>query len=898
MKRSIVIVKRMKHVNLSLAALAAFFFINLLSRAQVTTTQVTANQAVTGVLVGGGLNVSNISYTGSATALAQYTAFNTNLPIQDGLVISTGNATNPLLNGPPANFCSTSNGTPGDATLATIAGVSTNDAAILQFDFIPSGDTLKFDYVFGSEEYNDFVNGSVNDVFAFLLTGPNPAGGNYTNVNIALLPNSAVPVSINTVNNGNSFGCTGPCNTGVNPNCNYYIDNSCGAPSGIACDGFTVRLTAIAPVIPCQTYTIRLAIADGGDSVYDSWVFFEKNSFSSNSVTITPEYNYTSAPNDTLIYEGCSDVTLTFQRFGNLSQPYTANISIGGTATNGVDYNVGGNPFPNQITFPAGQDSAQLNVSFIADGITEGVETLTLQITTISLCGDTIVAEVTLYINDLLPLVVNAGPDLTRCPGIPYTANATVTGGVPPYSITWTVPGSQGTNPVTLPATTSGWCVVTASEGCGIYTAVKDSFYLTVQPPQFSMSFDVDSLSCFQSADGAIDMTVSGNQAPFTYSWAPLTGGPVGGPTNQDISNLAAGSYTIQVTDANGCILRDTVDVFQPSQMTLTWPPRFICSNTNYVLNAPGGSNPNNIPGVNYSWSPAQYLSDPNSPNPTFNGSTPGPGTQTINFTVTYDSTGACGTSTFTVVLNPEVAVKISPDTDTTAICQGNELTLYNDTMPAPGNPPYVSYNWSNGSSTDTTVTSSQGWLYLTITDNVNCQNTDSIYVVVAQPSTPNLPPTLVLCDGDELLVAIDSSTYNGSDAISWSGVGSGNLPVTTVTQSGQLIVSIENACGTISDTAEVILQKGANPQAMPNVFSPNGDGQNDIYTTTEFTDSEKFSCKIFNRWGKKVFETEDPSIQWQPKNISDGVYFITIFYNNCDGELAKFETTVTIFNR
>jgi len=888
----------MKGLNFSVAAFAAFFCFMHGGKAQVTTTPVTPVQAVTNVLVGGGLNVSNITYTGNPIALSQFTANGTNLPIQAGLMISTGDANDPLFNGPPGNFCDNANNTPGDPTLAAIAGVPTNDAAILQFDFVPSGDTLKFDYVFGSEEYNEYVNGTVNDVFAFLLSGPNPLGGNYSNMNIALIPNTTTPVSINTVNNGNAAGCTGPCNTAVNPNCNYYVDNLCGAPSGVACDGFTVRLTAIAHVVPCQTYTIRLAIADGGDSAFDSWVFFEKNSFTSNSVTITPEYSYTSAPNDTVIYEGCSDVVLTFQRYGDLSQPFVSNVNISGTATNGTDYNVGGNPFPGQITFPAGQDSVQVTISFPADGVTEGIETVTFNVSIVTICGDTVESEVTLYIHDLLPLTVDAGPDLTRCPGIPYTANATVTGGVPPYTITWTVPGSQGTNPVTLPATTSGWCVVTASEGCGIYTAVKDSFYLTVQPPQFSMLYDIDSLSCFQSADGAIDMTVNGNQAPFTYAWTPLSGGPVNGGNNEDVTGLAAGTYIVQVTDANGCILRDTVEVFQPAQMVLTWPPRFICSNTDFILNAPSGSNPNNIPGVNYSWSPAQFLSDPNSPNPTFNGSNPGPGTQTINFTVTYDSTGACGTSTYTVVLNPTVAVKISPDEDTTAICQGNELTLYNDTIPPAGNPPYTSFTWSNGATTDTTTTGSEGWMYLTVTDNVNCKNTDSIYVIIAQPSTPNLPPTIVLCDGDELIVGIDSSSYNGSDAISWGGVGTGNQPTTTVTQSGQLTVTIDNACGSISDTAEVVLQKGANPQGMPNVFSPNGDGQNDIYTTNEFNDSEKFSCKIFNRWGKKVYETEDPTIQWQPGNISDGVYFITIFYNNCDGQLAKFETTVTIFQK
>lgn len=875
-------------------ALFSLLFTTTLATSQTfNSTIITPTQAVNNVLIGGGVSASNIVYTGAANALGSYTTTGTNLPIPEGLIISTGAANDPLLNGTPTNFCSTILNTAGSPILNSISGFTTEDAAILQFDFIPSGDTIKFDYVFGSEEYNDFVDGSYNDVFAFLISGPNPTGGNYVDQNIALIPNSITPVSINTVNNGYSFGCTGACT--VIPNCQYYIDNECGAPSGIAPDGFTVRLTAVAPVLPCQTYTIKLAIADAGDSSYDSWVFLEKNSFSSSIVTIDPNYNYSSAINDTLIYEGCSDVTLTFKRFGDISAPFVTPVNVSGTATNGVDYNVGGGLFPSTITFPANSDSVSIVLNIPADANTEGPETVTFNITLITMCGDTVESEVTLTIQDLLPLTVEAGPDIIRCPGINYTANAIVNGGVPPYTVTWTVPGTAGSNPVTVPASVSGWCVVTASEGCGVYTAVKDSFYITVQPPQFNATFTTDSLSCVGTGDGQIHTTLTGNTPPFTFQWSTISGGSVQNPLAQSQDSTDAGVFQVVITDANGCKITDTVEVFQPNLMVLNWNPKFVCSNTPVILNPAGPSNPNNKPNINYYWIPAVNLSDVDTASPTFYGVNTSGTIQTINYTVFYDSTGYCGSSTFSVVLNPEVPVKIFPDEDTTGICQGYNLTLYNDTTPPAGNPPITAYNWSNGDTDDTTVVTSGGWYYLTVTDNVSCKQTDSIYVVVSTPSIPNLEPSYVMCDGVEFTLTLDSSQYGPGDVINWSGVATGTGPSITLPEGGELIVTIQNACGTISDTTNVSVQAGANPQNLPNIFTPNTDTYNEIYYTNEFIDSEVFNCKIFNRWGTKVFDTDDKKINWEPKSIASGVYYVTILYTNCDGKQSKFKKAVTV---
>ncbi len=174
----------------------------------------------------------------------------------------------------PNSSCSSgvNNGLPGDATLTGISGVTTYDAALLQFDIIVPADTFRLNYIFGSEEYNDYVGSTFNDVFAILISGANPAGGFYSNFNIATLPGQPEEiVSINNVNNGYA-----PCNvvpTGPCTNCEFFADNTNG--SYLEYDGLTTPLTAWAPVIPNEPYHIKIAIADAGDHIFDSGLFIE-----------------------------------------------------------------------------------------------------------------------------------------------------------------------------------------------------------------------------------------------------------------------------------------------------------------------------------------------------------------------------------------------------------------------------------------------------------------------------------------------------------------------------------------------------------------------------------------------------------------------------------------------
>ncbi|MGL5881016.1 MAG: choice-of-anchor L domain-containing protein, partial [Xenococcaceae cyanobacterium] len=219
-------------------------------------------------ILGSGITVTpgSLNYTGASSASGTFTSgLTSGIGIDSGIILTSGQAADAV--GPNnADNKSTGHGLPGDPSLTTLAGVDTFDASSLEFDFESTGGDLFFDFVFASEEYNEYANSNVNDTFAFFLDG----------VNIALIPGTNQPVSIDTVNGGNPFGTNAQ-----NPqlfNNNDLQDG--GGTFDIQYDGFTDVFTAQALGLSAGKHTIKLAIADGGDSTFDSAVFLKAGSFS------------------------------------------------------------------------------------------------------------------------------------------------------------------------------------------------------------------------------------------------------------------------------------------------------------------------------------------------------------------------------------------------------------------------------------------------------------------------------------------------------------------------------------------------------------------------------------------------------------------------------------------
>jgi PKD repeat protein len=215
-----------------------------------------------------GITISNVQFTGSKNAVGYFDAGNTNLGISAGIMITSGsifNAVGPNIDG----FSSTNNGAEGDADLTTLSMSVTFDASVIEFDLIPTEDTIIFKYVFGSEEYSEWVGSTFNDVFGFFVDGQN----------IALIPNTSVPVTINNVNCITGYTDYYVCNDPYNFSCPFNADcPTLPDSTTVEYDGFTTPLSALALVVPGQTYHIKIAVADASDYIYDSGVFLSISS--------------------------------------------------------------------------------------------------------------------------------------------------------------------------------------------------------------------------------------------------------------------------------------------------------------------------------------------------------------------------------------------------------------------------------------------------------------------------------------------------------------------------------------------------------------------------------------------------------------------------------------------
>ncbi len=278
----------------------------LASRAQLTVDSTFSPALLVQTLLGAGISASNISYTGDTVhASGFFSEPGGAFGVTSGIMLTSGTVSNAP--GPNNNdFAGFDNLLPGDALLDlyTTTTLGTNDACVLEFDFTSISDSVEFNYVFGSEEYNEFVFQGFNDVFGFFISGPGIVGQR----NIALVPGTTTPCSIDSINNG--YTLTGQASTGPCMNCQYYVDNFQGTV--MQYDGYTTVLTARAGVIPCETYHIKLAIEDVSDGVYDSGVFLQGGSFKSSGI-FQVTYNGGDAPGTLNLCPGtCATLTAPY----------------------------------------------------------------------------------------------------------------------------------------------------------------------------------------------------------------------------------------------------------------------------------------------------------------------------------------------------------------------------------------------------------------------------------------------------------------------------------------------------------------------------------------------------------------------------------------------------------
>lgn len=669
-----------------------------LSVIQGSAMSMTPQQLVQNYLVGAGITVSNVTFNGNSGNIAsnQLGTFTTSgiattqLGLTGGILMTSGMASIAIGPNNAAGAGFEVNG-PGDPDLNTLSGSSTFDKAIIEFDFIPQSDTVRFRYVFGSEEFFEYCTG-FNDAFGFFLSGPGISGTFSNNsVNIARMPGALNNyVTINNI-------CADPLSRWTNTGGLYY-----------QYDGLTYVYTAWYVVQPCSTYHIKLAIGDAVDKKYDSGVFLEKNSFSSPGITMSN--NNTIPQLENIAVESCNDVAVNFRLMANLSYPYTVHYTIGGTAVNGVDYT----HIDDFVTFPPGEDSINVVIHPIPDNIAEGEQTVILTVNQISCSG--VINRDTVYIDDYTPMVLEPNRDTSLCFGGSIVLKANTAGGIRPLTYLWNVPGNDSVVIVSPPVGNNIY-TVKVTDVC--IHSVSDTAQVVVHPiPVASAGPDI---TIPNGTSTALHGSAGGGYGNYSYSW---TSNPPG--FNSSLPEPSTGNmshtiiYILQVTDlASGC-------QSEPSQVIVTVTggpltvnpvaePGAVCLGDTACLFALSGGGSGNY---TYTWTsnPAGFTSA--EANPVLIPM------ETAIYTVIVNDgfnqlSGSAG-----VVVYPLPIINLGPADS--AVCTYDTVTLDAGNQGS-------SYLWSNGSTNRHLTVSTTGIGYdvqeysVTVTNQEGCVSTATI---------------------------------------------------------------------------------------------------------------------------------------------------------------------------
>ena len=664
---------------------------------------------------------------------------NTDLGLEKGLLLTSGSAGD--VANPGSEFASVGYGFPGDDDLDYLSTINGNgtpsqDACIVEMDVFAATDEITFEYVFGSEEYPEYVNSTFNDIFAFLVSGPGITGdpniGNQ--LNIATLPDGTF-IQINSVNDGSNW--------------EYYRDNSDGQSvvyDGLTSDSLGIKksLTARVSTIPCNTYHLKFAIADRGDSAFDSGVFISEIKGGSPELGI----NYNSGIQ--YLVEECTVVPdeISIPLNAPVTSPTTYDVVIGGNAQAGVDYNLN---IPSSITFQTGNEVFTFPIEALEDGVLEGIDTLEIKLVRDFGCGQVVLANLIVEIHDNLSVQIfeDQLDTILVCAG--SCAQLEVVGAADYF---WQPPGLVSdpniTNPTVCPDS-SQWVWVTGT--LGICTDV-DSVWLQLIDPEVTILPDMDVIDACEN--DTVTLFASNNVNNSNLQWQSFFV-PINNPTSQQISivkPLFGNTAFIDVSvELGGCTATDQVTVnFDPFDFPQVSGDTTICQNYSVDL---GEDFPNST--TTFEWTPNFNLT----PDNLQSGPVATPEQTTTYKLVATSATGACKDSTeVTITVIPADVNILNPDT--TFICLGDSVTLVSNTSTAG-----VGVTWSpqvymtQVSPEQVVVYPPVSTWYYNKLEAAQCTVIDSVLVYV--DSIPDLsimavPDKESYCQGEE--ITLISPTY------------------------------------------------------------------------------------------------------------------------------------------
>jgi gliding motility-associated-like protein len=554
------------------------------------------------------------------------------------------------------------------------------------------------------------------------------------------------------------------------------------------------------------------------------------------------------------------------------SSPVTCTGSNDGTAT--VTPSGGTTPYTYSWSIVPAQTNA------IATGLSGGTYTVT--VTDNFGCS----ATSTVMINEspvLLSVNINNSTPVSCTGSGDGTATSSPSGGTAPYTYSWSTVPPQATPDATGLSGGIYTVTVTDSYGCTKTASV------TINESPVILGITISNqtpVTCTGDANGSASVAVTGGTSPYTYSWSTVP------PQTSDIAiGLSGGTYTVTVTDSYGCSRTVTARIDESNQMlslSISNVVPVTCTGSgdgSATVSPTGGTQP-----YTYSWNTVPAQTTPNA-----NGLSGGV------YTVTVTDVYGCS-KTVSVTINESPSLLTVNLTTTDVTCNGmNDGTA--TVTHTGGTGPYT-YTWSPSGPNSTSRNGLAPGVYtITVTDAYGCSKTATS--VIAEPPAVVAGFTADPVTGNMPLPVTFTNTSSGATGYTWSfGDGTGDTAANSIhvydAQGDYTVMLIAFNASGCPDTAYIKIKVTEKSRlVIPNIFTPNRDGNNDIFPLIEDGIVEVKGI-IYNRWGEMINKFNTVNGGWDGRTASgleasDGVYYYVIEALGSDGVTYKSHGFVTL---
>jgi gliding motility-associated-like protein len=504
----------------------------------------------------------------------------------------------------------------------------------------------------------------------------------------------------------------------------------------------------------------------------------------------------------------------------------------------------------------------------------------------------------TIILNEPTPIIVNTaissnynGEHISCFGASDGSATVNATGGVPTYNYLW----SNNQNDTIATNLNAATYSVTATD---LNNCTASNTITLVNPAQLNITTTVTSnyngrdISCFGFSDGSVNATASGGVLGFSYQWDAATNNQ----STSNATNLSVGNYNVTATDLNGCTVAGNITVTQPDFLVVSVATSdVVCfgENNGYAIaTASGGTTT-----YNYTWSNNGSLNNSNNR-----------GLSIGNYGLTVTDINNCTANTSFIINEPSLLV-----TDTTtrpATCfetpDGFAAVI------ASGGIGNYSYAWSGYNVTDSLYDGFLRGIYtVTVTDGNGCSSAET--VLISSPDATSVKANVIGEDqstyfGDTIqLQAINTSInfpqgvgvnffWNPQDGLSCNNC-SNPLAYPIYTTLYEVTMIDDRGC-IASDTLLIYIDPQTKVLYVPNAFTPNGDGINDIFYVYA-AGAKEIDFIVFNRWGEKIFQSYSINEGWdgyyKDNLMNPGVYVYYVVVTYLDGATKTAKGSVTL---